>query len=74
MKMKSSEVSECTCTKENAHRKPKKQKTQVWADYSLHHIFKIKFYTHFSNIYKSININSKIRSCLHPSHTFSKPT
>lgn len=52
----------------------KKQKTQVWADYSLHHIFKIKFYTHFSNIYKSININSKIRSCLHASHTFSKPT
>lgn len=52
----------------------KKQKKQAWAGYSLHHILIIKTYIHFSNIYKLINIDSKIKSCLHSSHTSSKPT
>lgn len=51
-----------------------KPKKQLWADYSLHHILIIKIYIHFSNIYKLINIDSKIKSCLRSSHTSSKPT
>lgn len=56
------------------HKKPKKQKKQAWAGYSLHHILVIKIYIHFSNIYKLINSDSKTESCLRSSHTSSKLT